>query len=70
MPIAQMTAGSRHRIKTVQGNDVARKRLETMGFVVGAEVTVISHSAGNYILGVYDSRVAVDQDLAMRILVA
>lgn len=56
-------------MKAVQGNDVARKRLETMGFVEGAEVTVIAHSAGNYILGVCDSRVAVDQDLAMRILV-
>ena len=70
MPIALTTIGSRHRIKAVQGNDVARKRLETMGFVVGAEVTVISHAAGNYILGICDSRVAVDHDLAMRILVA
>ena len=69
MPIAVMSIGSRHRVKAVRGNDVARKRLATMGFVEGAEVTVIAHSAGNYILGVYDSRVAVDQDLAMRILV-
>ena len=69
MPIARRSIGSRHRVKAVQGNDVARKRLATMGFVEGAEVTVIAHSAGNYILGVCDSRVAVDQDLAMRILV-
>ena len=69
MPIALMTVGSRHRVKAVQGNDVARKRLETMGFVEGAEVTMVAHSAGNYILGVYDSRVGVDKALAMRILV-
>ena len=69
MPIAMMSIGSRHRVKMVKGNDVARKRLATMGFVEGAEVTVIAHAAGNDTLGVCDSRVAVDQDLAMRILV-
>ena len=69
MPITLKSAGSRCRVKAVKGNDVARKRLATMGFVEGAEVTVIAHSAGNYILGVCDSRGAVDEALAMRILV-
>ncbi|MBQ4200522.1 MAG: ferrous iron transport protein A [Kiritimatiellae bacterium] len=69
MPITLMTIGSRHRVKAVKGNDAVKKHLASMGFVEGAEVTVISETAGSYILGICDSRVAVDSGLAMRILV-
>ncbi len=69
MPITLMSVGSKHRIKAVKGNDAVKKHLASMGFVEGAEVTVVSETAGNYILGISDSRVAVDHDLAMRILV-
>jgi len=69
MPIAMMTIGSRHRVKAVRGNDAVRRHLASMGFVEGAEITVVSEAAGNYILGICNSRVAVDRDLAMRILV-
>ena len=69
MPIALMSIGSRHRVKAVQGSDAVKRHLAAMGFVEGAEVTVVSEAAGNYILGICDSRVAVDRGLAMRILV-
>ena len=69
MPITLKSAGSRCRVKAVKGNDAVKKHLASMGFVEGAEVTVISEAAGSYILGICDSRVAVDRGLAMRILV-
>jgi len=69
MPITLMSVGSKHRVKAVKGNDAVKKHLASMGFVEGAEVTIVSETAGNYILGVGDSRVAVDHNLAMRILV-
>ena len=40
-----------------------------MGFVVGAEVTVVSELGGNLILNVKESRVALDKTMAMRIMV-
>ena len=69
MPITLKSAGSRCRVKAVKGNDAVKKHLATMGFVEGAEVSIISETTGGYILGICDSRVAVDHALAMRILV-
>ena len=69
MPLSMMGVGTRHQIKRVAGNDAVRKRLESMGFTEGAYVEIVSESNGNLILGVMDSRVAVDKGLASRILV-
>ena len=40
-----------------------------MGFVVDSDVTVISEIAGNLILQVKDSRVALDKSMAGRIMI-
>ncbi len=69
MPISFMSVGSRHRIKAVNGSDSVKKHLGDLGFVEGAEVTVVNETAGSLILGIHDSRVAVNRDLAIRILV-
>ena len=69
MPLTMMGVGTRHQIKRVTGNDAVRKRLEILGFTEGACVEIVSESHGNLILGVMDSRVAVDKALAGRILV-
>jgi ferrous iron transport protein A len=69
MPLSLVSVGTRSRIKAVTGNDGVRKHLGTLGFVEGAEVTVISELNGNLVLGIMDSRVAIDKKLADRILV-
>lgn len=69
MPLSMMGVGSRHKIKGVTGNDAVRKHLGTLGFTEGAYVEIITEAGGNLILGVMDSRVAVDKCLARRILV-
>ena len=61
--------GARRRIKGVTGNDAVRKRLGTLGFVEGVEMDVINELNGNLVLGIMDSRVAIDKALAERILV-
>ena len=43
--------------------------LEEMGFVVDSDVTVISEVAGNLILQVKDSRIALDKSMANRIMI-
>ena len=40
-----------------------------LGFVVGAEVAVVSAIGGNVIVNIKDSRVAINEDMAKRIMV-
>ncbi|MCI9378105.1 MAG: ferrous iron transport protein A, partial [Eubacterium sp.] len=46
-----------------------RRFLETLGFVNGGCVTVISEIAGNMIVNIRDSRVAIGKEMANKILV-
>jgi len=69
MPLSLVDIGARRRIKGVTGDDAARKRLEALGFVEGMEVEVVNKVAGNLIVGVLGSRVAVCSKLAARIMV-
>ncbi len=67
MPLAMMKIGDEARVAAIAGNDETRKRLETLGFVPGTPVKVLQIAAGNMILGVHESRVAIGKDVAMRI---
>ena len=69
MPLSSIGAGERRRVKAVTGNDAVRKHLETLGFVEGVEVEIVNELNGNLVIGVMDSRVAIDKRLARRILV-
>ena len=46
-----------------------RKFLESLGFVAGGSVTVVSEIAGNVIVNVKESRVAVSKEMAAKIMV-
>lgn len=69
MPLSMADAGEKKSILKVSGRDSQRRQLERLGFVEGAEVTVVSETAGNVIVSVKDSRVAIDKSLANRIIV-
>ena len=69
MPLGMLKIGDGARVASITGNDETRKRLETLGFVPGTPVRVLQIAAGNMILAVHESRVAVGKDVAMRILV-
>ena len=56
-------------IKRITGRDEVRQHLAELGFVVGAEIKVVSDLGGNLILNVKESRVALDKTMAMRIMV-
>ena len=51
------------------GRDEVRQHLAELGFVVNSDVTVVSQLAGNLILQVKDSRVALDKTMANRIMI-
>ena len=69
MPLTMAKPGETFTISKITGKDQVRQHLAELGFVVDAEVTVVSELGGNLILQVKDSRVALDKDMATRILV-
>ena len=69
MPLTMARAGDTVTIRTVTGRDELRQHLAELGFVVVSAVTVVSEIAGNLIVQVKDSRVALDKTMANRILI-
>ena len=67
MPLALLKVGSRARVLSVSGNDTVKKHLGNLGLIPGSVVSVVQISSGNMILGVQDSRLAINEDLMRRI---
>lgn len=55
--------------KKITGKDEVRQHLAELGFVVDSEVTVVNEIAGNLILQVKESRIALDKTMANRIMI-
>lgn len=69
MPLTLAVPGEENMIKKVGGSPETRKLLESLGFVAGGIVTVVSEIGGNVIVNVKESRVAVSKEMASKILV-
>lgn len=69
MPLAMARPGETVVIRKITGKDAVRQHLAELGFVVDGCVAVVSEIAGNLILQVKDSRVALDKTLASRIII-
>lgn len=69
MPLTMAEPGESVTIRRITGKDELRLHLAELGFVVGETVTVVSRMGGNLIVQVKDSRIALDRDMANRILV-
>ncbi|HIZ41733.1 MAG TPA: ferrous iron transport protein A [Candidatus Gemmiger excrementigallinarum] len=70
MPLTMAKPGDTLTIRKITGKDEVRQHLAELGFVVGESITVVNVLGGNLILQVKESRIALDQTLARRILVA
>ena len=69
MPLSAADKGGTFYIHKITGKDETQRFLASLGFVIGEKVTVISEMGGNMILGVKQSRIALDKKMAGRILV-
>ena len=69
MPLTMAKTGESVTIRKITGKDEIRQHLAELGFVVDSDVTVVSEIAGNLILQVKDSRVALDKTMANRIMI-
>lgn len=69
MPLTMAKTGEVNVIKRVGGKEETRRFLENLGFVAGGNVMVVSEIGGNMIVNVKESRVAINKDMANKIMV-
>ena len=69
MPLNLAMPGEELLIRKVGGSSEVRKHLEDMGFIAGGTATVVSALNGNLIVKVKESRVALSEELARKIMV-
>ncbi len=69
MPLSLADAGKEQIIRKISGNQETRQHLQNLGFVVGGSITVINTLNGNVIVKVKESRIALNDELARRIMV-
>jgi len=69
MPLIYADRGAENIIRKVGGSPEVKKHLEDMGFVVGGKCTIISTMAGNVIVKVKETRVAISREMAQKIMV-
>ena len=69
MPLTMVNVGEKNTIKRVGGKEDTKKFLENLGFVVGGHVKIISKLGGNVIVNVKETRVAISNELAQKIMI-
>ena len=69
MPLNLADVGEENTIKKIGGSPEVKKHLKNLGFVVGGTVTIVNTLGGNVIVNVKESRVAIDQEMARKIMV-
>ena len=69
MPLTMAQIGAVNIVKRVGGKDEVRKFLETLGFVEGSEVILLSQNKGNVIVKVKESRIAISKEMANKIMI-
>ncbi|MBR6340983.1 MAG: ferrous iron transport protein A [Treponema sp.] len=69
MPLTMAGQDEQFLIKKINGKEEVRRFLENLGFVAGAQVSVISKISGNVIVQIKESRVAISREMAQKIIV-
>ena len=71
LPLSLADVGVENTIKKIGGTPEVKKHLEDLGFVVGAQVDIISASGdGNIIVNLKDSRLAITSQMAAKIMIS
>lgn len=69
MPLTMSRSGETATVKQIHGKEETRRFLESLGFVEGGNITVVSEMGGNLIVNVKDTRVALSKSMANKIMV-
>ena len=69
MPIVFAPQGKKLKVIKVLAEEKTKKHLENLGITIDSELIVLSEGGGSVIVSVKDSRLALDRELATKILV-
>ena len=69
IPLSYATPGEESVICRIGGSPEVKKHLGNLGFVVGSTVTVVTTLNGNVIVKVKESRVAINDEMARKIMI-
>lgn len=69
MPIYLASIGEEYLVKKISGLEETKHHLKNLGFVPGAQVSVIAVMNGNLIVQIKNARVAISKELAAKITV-
>ncbi len=69
MPLSYAAPGEELVIRRVGGSPEVKKHLENLGFVAGSNVKVITALDGNVIVKVKEARVAINDEMARKIMI-
>lgn len=69
MPLMLAQVGEENIIKKIGGSTEVKQHLENLGFVVGGTVKVVNALGGNVIVNVKESRVAISEEMAKKIMI-
>lgn len=70
MPLVIAPLNCELKIIKILANDKIKKHLESLGIVIDGKITLLSKSNGSVICIVKDGRLALDKNVATKILVA
>ena len=69
MPLTYASPGEENIIRKVGGSPDVKRHLENLGFTPGGRVTLVSILGGNVIVKVKESRIALNEDMAKKVMV-
>lgn len=69
MPLTFAELDEDYVIKKVGGDQSVKNHLQDLGFVVGGLVKVINRLGGNVIVNVKETRIAISEQMAMKIMI-
>ena len=69
MPLSLAHGGSVGRVESVHGNEEMHRHLESLGFVSGTEVEVVSQASGTVIVSVKGARMGLNERTARHVYV-
>ncbi len=69
MPLTMAGTGEKGIVQRVGGTEEVRRFLASLGFVAGTAVTIVARTGGNLIVSIKDTRVAVNREMAGKIMI-
>ena len=70
VPLFTVKVGTKGKIGRIGGKDELRRHLRDLGFTVGEDITVMQGCAGDMIVDIRGSRIAIDRSITSKIMIS